>query len=251
MNKDTLSRIGDAALAFIVLAAALTMAWKGLAGEREIPVSAAPSNDSGTIPDEAAVVVIDAGHGGPDGGAQGVSGSVEAELNLKVAELISDMLTKRGLYVIMTRSTADALGESKSADMAERGRIMRLPEADLTVSIHMNKFGDPTVEGPMVFYMKGNKASEEFADAVMESLCKSLSRPLRRTNPEDLFVLRTPDVPAILVDCGFLSNAEDEARLMTEEYRRSIAEGVCDGITAYLAAKENGAGTSPFPVDGH
>ena len=197
--------------------------------------------------DEDLVIVIDAGHGGEDCGAVGTeTGVKEAELNLAVAELVSDELTRNGAYVIMTRSGEGAIGKTKDEDMRERSRIMNIEGVDLVVSIHMNKFGDRSVSGPMVFYMRDSEAGKEFAGCVMASICDALGRQKRNINPEDLFVLREPKSPSILVECGFLSNPEDEAMLLTEEHRQKLAEGISRGILAYAERIKNGPGVDPL-----
>ncbi len=242
-------RLTDLALSLLVLAGAVSLAWIGLTGSKDIAAMTDPhgfgaektASPDISIPASAIAIVIDAGHGGFDGGAVGtVTGAVEAELNLKVSELLAEELTKLGFYVVMTRTDGEAIGKTKAEDMSRRKEIMQLENVDLVVSIHMNKFRDRTVSGPMVFYMKGSTEGKALADCVIISLCESVGRPPRAANPEDLFVLRVPTVPSILVECGFLSNADDEAKLITGDYQRLLARGVAEGIANYLAQKENG-----------
>lgn len=239
-------KLTDIALSLLVLAGSVGLAWVGLRESKSLPVMASPNETSlpisaESIPAEAIAVVIDAGHGGFDGGAVGTkTGVIEAELNLSVAKLLADELTRRGMYVIMTRTDGEAIGATKDADMKRRKEIMNLPNVDLVVSVHMNKFRDVSVSGPMVFYMKGSDEGKSLAESVMFSLCEALDRPKRIANPEDLFVLRVPSAPSVLVECGFLSNADDEAKLITEEYQRKLARGIAEGISNYLAQKENG-----------
>ncbi len=224
----------DIALSILVLAGTLSLAWAGLTTTRSLPAMADASAQAENVPDEAFLVVIDAGHGGFDGGAVGTeTGAVEAELNLRVAELLADELTKLGYYVVMTRSTDEALADTKDADMKRRAEIFNLPNADLVVSIHMNKFRDRSISGPMVFFMKGSDEGKALAESVMRSLCEALGRPQRHTNPEDLFVLRVPKAPSVLVECGFLSNAADERLLASPEYQKKLAEGIAAGIRDY------------------
>ena len=227
----------DILLTALVAAAAVALTWAGLRGSKDIAVAANASANSIELPDDAFVVVVDAGHGGFDGGATGSkTGVAEAELNLAVAKLLSSELTARGFYVVMTRETDEALAKTKSEDMRMRSSIMRLPEADIVVSIHMNKFDDSSVSGPMVFYMKNSAEGQALAECVITNICFEIGRPPRYSNPEDLFVLREPAVPSVLVECGFLSNAEDEAKLMDEYYRQEIARGIANGIADYAAA---------------
>lgn len=233
----------DAALSLAVLMGALSLSWAGLKAAPALPAAARyVSSDTGSaIPDEAYAVVIDAGHGGADPGAIGTkTGVLEAELNLEVAKLLADELTCRGIYVIMTRTDENALGSTKRDDMERRRSIMRHESADIVISIHMNKFGDSTVSGPMAFYMKGSSEGRALAESVIARLCESIGRPTRAANPEDLFVLREPIVPSVLVECGFLSNPDDEAKLSQAEYQKKLAKGIADGVCDYFAGKRVG-----------
>ena len=236
MLKRKNTRTADILLTSLVAAAALALTWAGLRGTK----SAAIYTDAGLVgtelPDSAVVIVIDAGHGGFDGGATGANTCVsEAELNLDVAQKLKSELTARGFYVIMTRETPSALAESKSEDMRIRSRIMNIAEADLVISIHMNKFTDSTVSGPMVFYMKNSDEGKTLAECVMSGICAETGRPKRHVNPEDLFVLREPKCPSVLVECGFLSNRQDEALLTESGYRTQLAKGIANGVADYAA----------------
>jgi len=235
----------------LVLVSALTLTWTGLRSTAPEALPASAGSISGnevlsSLPDDAYVIVVDAGHGGFDGGAVGSStGVVEAELNLSVARLLANELLKRGYYVIMTREDNNALAETKSEDMECRRRIMQLDCVDLVVSVHMNKFTESSVSGPMVFYMKNSAEGKALAEKVMNSLCSNLGRPQRIVNPEELFVLRVPYAPSVLVECGFLSNYNDEQMLCDEVYQAKLAEAICEGIVAYMAAKPQNDAVSP------
>ncbi len=148
----TARNAADLVLTLLVMFGTLALAWTGLTGVKSVPASAEPAPQP--VPDNAFVVVIDPGHGGFDGGAVGAqSGTAEAGLNLDVSKRLAAELTARGFYVILTRNDENALGDTKRADMEARRDIMRLPYVDLVVSVHMNKFGDRSVSGPMVFYL--------------------------------------------------------------------------------------------------
>lgn len=235
-----MTRLTDICLTVLVGAAAIMMTWLGLRGTNAaVAASTEPKVIfERDIPEDAVVIVVDAGHGGFDGGASGPSGTVEAELNLEVAKLVSDELNAKGYYVIMTREDDSALAETKSEDMRLRSEIMNIDEVDIVVSIHMNKFKDSRVSGPMVFYMKNSERGKALAECVMNSICEAVGRPRRYANPEDLFVLREPKAPSVLVECGFLSNAEDEKKLLDPEYRKTIAKAVAEGISGYLTSVE-------------
>lgn len=179
-------------------------------------------------------VVVDAGHGGQDGGTTGVSGAVEAPLNLAVAKLVQSELEKKGVQVIMTRTNDDALADTKDKDMAARREIIRTEGVDAVVSIHMNNFSDPGISGPMVFYMKGAEQGKLLATEVVNAVCDALGRSRRLANPGDYYMVRECKAPAAIVECGFLSNAEDERKLQQGEYQRTLAKAISDGVVAYL-----------------
>ena len=237
-KKQIIRKLADGALAAAVLFGALALAWQGVRGTRKAAnvLSVFEEHEPAS-----SVIVIDAGHGGFDGGATGSrTGVRETELNLAVARLLERELVSRGYSVVMTRTDDDAVGETKGADMENRKLIMRDERACVVISIHMNKFTDPTVSGPMVFYMNGSERGKALADCIMYSLCEALGRPQRCSNPEDLFVLRVPEAPSVLVECGFLSNPEDEALLTDPEHQKKLAAGVADGLADYFARLNTG-----------
>ena len=196
-------------------------------------------------PAHAYTVVVDAGHGGVDGGAVGSkTGVVEAGLNLTVAFAVRDALEAEGINVLMTRTDEDALADTKQGDMQARRKLMNTEGVDLVVSVHMNRFTDPSISGPMAFYMKGSAEGQRLAERVIASVCEAVGRPVRSANPGDYFVIRESPAPSVLVECGFLSNAEDEALLQTEAHQQKLARGIVDGILAYLA-EGSGASASP------
>lgn len=187
-------------------------------------------------------VLIDAGHGGADTGAVGVSGSIEAELNLAVAEKLRLELERRGIPAAMTRETADALGKSKKDDMKHRGRVIQASTAAAFVSIHMNSFPeDPAVRGPQVFYDKSSAVGKDFA-AVMQPYLNAASGGTRNPNSLGLFVLQAAEgvMPGVLVECGFLTNADEEALLLQEDYQQTLAAAIADGIAAYCGGTGQG-----------
>ena len=180
-------------------------------------------------------VVVDVGHGGVDGGAIGTkTGVVEAGLNLSVANKVRAELETQGVTVIMTREDENALASGKKADMQARKKIMCQENVDVVVSIHMNKFKDASVKGPMAFYMKGSQEGEKLAESVIKAVCKSVGSAERKANPGDYYVIRESAVPAVLVECGFLSNSTEELLLQDEAYQQKLAEGITQGVVAYL-----------------
>lgn len=180
-------------------------------------------------------VVVDAGHGGVDGGAVGSKSKVaEAGLNLSVAKLVEEKLKISGIDVLMTRTDENALASGKKSDMQARKEIMNLPGVTVVVSIHMNKFKDTTVHGAMAFFMPGSDEGQKLAQLVADAVCDSTEQNRRKASKADFFMLRESPSPSVLVECGFLSNAAEEEKLLDPEYQEKIADGIVRGVIAYL-----------------
>ena len=180
-------------------------------------------------------VILDYGHGGRDCGAIGVDTGVrESELTLLIGERVARALEDRGCFVLRTRTGPDALADTKRDDMARRGAILCSEGADCTVSIHMNKFADRSVKGPMCYYQAGADGGKALAQCVMDALTAALGRDARLANPGNNYVTRIPSVPSVLVECGFLSNPEDERSLQEPAYQQRLADAIADGVLAYL-----------------
>ncbi len=183
-----------------------------------------------------AIVVIDAGHGGFDGGAQGrLSGVKEDGLNLSVSKKLQTLFENQGYTVIMTREDENALGTTKDEDMKKRKKIIENANADIVISVHMNKFSDTSCHGPVVFFHKDSDEGEKLAKLMQAKLVETLKpqRP-REEKPETYFILRSGSCPCVLVECGFLSNERDEQLLQTEEYQQLCASAIFKGAMLYL-----------------
>lgn len=195
-----------------------------------------------TMTDGKPTIVVDAGHGGADGGAVGTdSGVLEAGLNLSVAKLLGEALENAGVEVVQTRLTGEALAGTKKADMAARREVLRGENVDLIVSVHMNKFTDRAVAGAMAYYMVGSAEGQRLAQTVIDSVTDAVGQKRRLANPGDYFVLRECSVPAVLVECGFLSNPGDEVKLQDENYQKTLAEAIAAGVMNYLGQGHSAA----------
>ena len=249
LTTPALRHVADT-LFILALVIGLALAARPLYASSALPIpSALPASEpGGQVPGY--TIVVDPGHGGKDGGAIGArTGIPEAGLNLTVSQLVQAGLEAAGYQVILTRGDADALGPDKQSDMAARKAIMNQPGVDLVVSIHMNKFSDPSVSGPMAFYMQGSQPGEALATQVIQALCTALDRPLRKANPGDYFVIRESTPPSVLVECGFLSNAQDESLLQDPAHQQKLADGIVAGVRAYLeSAPDPTAAPSPSPT---
>ncbi len=181
-------------------------------------------------------IVIDAGHGGFDGGAVGVSGALEANINLEVARLLRTRLLESGARVLMTRETEDALGETKAGDMAFRKSVIEQDGVDLVVSIHMNKFRDARVNGPQVFHMPKSVEGEKLARFILMELSRDTGKNKREVHSENFFMLRNTKAPAVIVECGFMSNRAEEKLLLDPDYQQLLADAIYNGIERYYGA---------------
>lgn len=183
-----------------------------------------------------AKIVLDAGHGGWDPGKTGTKGKNEKELNLAVAEKLAAYLETGGAEVILTRNSDDALGAGKKADMAERKRIANESGAEILVSIHQNAFPSPRAKGAQVFYHSSSANGKLLAECVQENLRSRVDGSNGRQAKEnkDYYILRTTEIPAVIVECGFLSNAEEEQMLNDGAYQEKLAWAIYCGILDYF-----------------
>lgn len=187
------------------------------------------------------VVVLDAGHGGIDGGVVGVqSGMKESDINLLLARTLGRKLEEAGISVVQTRlSEAGLYGTAtdgyKKRDMKKRAEIIRDAMPVAVVSLHQNFFSLPSRRGGQVFYNGENERSKTLACLIQNSL-NEMEECVRKSTPlaGDYFMVKCSDYPSVIVEGGFLSNAEDEALLISEEYREKLAEAIKEGILKFL-----------------
>ncbi len=195
-------------------------------------------------------IVLDAGHGFPDGGAIGISGTIESTLNLKIALMTQKMLKEKGFTVIMTRTNENSLskegetiGNRKKSDMKRRLEIIKDSSADMFISIHMNKFSDSRYKGAQVIFSGNYVQSEKIASHIQQSLNKLKNNDVKRDilrASGNIFLLKNATLPAVIVECGFISNFAEEQKLLTAEYQKEIAGAICTGIENYYKTfKEN------------
>ena len=196
------------------------------------------------------VMVVDAGHGGPDGGAEAADGTMEKELNLAIAKELQRIGEKEGIRVILTRETEDGLYDEENTekkwrkleDLNRRKEVVKKTNADVAVSIHLNSFwSDTGVRGAQVFYPKSGRAdvteaSRIMAEAVQNSLVETIDDGSNRIQmgKDDFYLFTMAEVPTILVECGFLSNPDDLANLKEETYQRQLAAAILEGVQRTL-----------------
>ncbi|NLW02393.1 MAG: cell wall hydrolase [Clostridiaceae bacterium] len=194
-----------------------------------------------------ATVVLDPGHGGEDPGAvSNYSGIAEKDINLRIALLLREILEEDNYRVIMTRQE-DVLNykpgtknitDKRRQDLTGRRKLIDSSGADIVVSIHLNKFEDPQYYGAQAFYPPGSPDSERLAVCVQNALREHVDPANNRkalVKKERIVILRDLVVPTALVECGFLSNSQEEALLRTTDYQEKIAKALKKGIGQYFA----------------
>lgn len=214
---------------FCVVAATLVMALAALG------VFAVVNTVAGSYTPLGAVVVIDAGHGGYDGGVVGVSGTKESKLTLEISLELGEILTARGVKVVYTRTDDVALGDTKREDMKARADIIKESRPDCVVSIHLNSYPrDKSRRGVQVFYDDTGKG-ETFACYMQERLNAAVNyKYSKRTDLEpqkgDFYITKCYSAPSLIIECGFVSNSEDESLLKTKSFRRELSREIADAI---------------------
>ena len=184
------------------------------------------------------VVVLDAGHGGIDGGVVGQNtGTKESEINLEMVFLLKDLFEKGGFKVVLTRSDQNGLyGNAttgfKKRDMQKRFDIIRESKANLVLSLHCNKFADSSRSGPQVFF--GDSEGQKLAGK-MQTVLNDFTNNNHSALKGDYFMLKCTTSPSVIVECGFLSNPNDEAKLCDQSYRKRLADVIYKGVLLYLA----------------
>jgi N-acetylmuramoyl-L-alanine amidase len=194
---------------------------------------------------ERQVVVLDAGHGGMDGGCVSVDGTAEAGINLAITQNARDLLNIMGFETVLTRNDGNAiydegvegLSNQKKSDMENRLKIFSGYENAISLSIHQNQFTDSLYSGAQMFYSRKNSAGERLALA-MQNQFVSLLQPenTRETKPVDdeLYLLDNTENAAIMIECGFLSNPQEAQKLESDEYQKQVAFTVMTGIFEYM-----------------
>lgn len=224
------------ALIFFVLTVAASAVYAHIRG-RSVETFVTPMNGR--------IVLLDPGHGGKDAGAS-ANGAVEKELNLEIARLVQGYIEEGGGAAILTRTedkdTSDpnrAAGTSwKMSDLKSRKKDIENFKADAFVSIHMNKFGQSKYRGAQVFYTAESEESKILGETLQRSVKDVLDDGnIREAKPSKnaIYVLKGNTVPSALIECGFLSNAEEAQLLSDPDYRRRVAWGIYIGIVRFFS----------------
>lgn len=190
--------------------------------------------------DEKRIVLIDPGHGGIDGGAKSKQGTIEKDINLAIALKLKDSLEKDNYKVFMTREEDTQLDKKKVKDLTSRCKMKNDTNCDIFISIHQNMFQQEKCFGAQVWYAS-NEESKTLAEEVQNSLkekSEDNNKRVAKAAKDQYKILRDGYKGAcILVECGFLSNYEEEQKLKTDEYQNKIVEGIKGGVDKYFSEK--------------
>lgn len=211
--------------------------------EQAVPVGAQPENP---LP----MIILDAGHGGIDSGCLSVNGAEEKDINLNIMLTLRDMLSVTGFDVTVTRDTdrsihdtgVTGLGKQKKSDMENRLNIINSFDNAVFISVHQNQYTDPKYYGAQMFYPIESADSERLA-RIMQSNFVSLLQPEngREIKPvgDEIYLLHKANCPAVMAECGFLSNPEEAAKLESLEYQAQVAFALYKSLCDYLFDGQN------------
>lgn len=206
-------------------------------------VAKEPISKTDTVPSKNYTVLIDPGHGGSDPGSIGYKTKIhEADLNLKFSKMLKSKLLDAGVNVLMTREDENAMIEGsgrkwKKADMEARKEFIKKTRPNLVISLHQNSYTNHTLRGAQVFYDKTSEISKQIAECIQNEFKNNLDKCIKATSPGDYFMLKCSAAPSVIVECGFLSNAEEEQLLINDEYQEKIINCIYKGIITFLQTK--------------
>ena len=196
-------------------------------------------------------VVVDAGHGGEDGGAVAADGTVESGLNLAIARRVRDLLAFAGVPAAVTREGEDAiydpgsetLREKKVSDLHNRASLVNAIPGAVLLSIHQNSLpASPSTQGAQAFY-NGREGAEALASSVQAALNGAVNAGHEKKAaqvPGSVYLMKEITAPGVLVECGFLSNPQEAGKLADPQYQRSLAQALCRGIQEFLEGEAQG-----------
>lgn len=197
-----------------------------------------------SVPVTNRTIVIDAGHGGEDGGAVSNNGVSESDINLKIALKLQNLLEQSGATVVLTRSDENAiydidkktLREKKNSDIRNRVKIGNNSSADIFVSIHLNKIPQSQYYGWQTFFKDGNEEGKKLATCIQNNLNEAIQKENKRVplKISNVYIIKHVEIPTSIVECGFLSNPQEEQQLQTDEYQNRLTWGIYNGIMDYF-----------------
>lgn len=207
--------------------------------DKEIPTVSIPSTNR--------VIIIDAGHGKPDEGAIGFQGMTEERINLEIALKLQELLESTGTIAILTRHdengiydiNSKTIRQKKVSDIYNRIDIVNNSNAEFIVSIHLNKFSNSAYRGWQTFFKKNSPDSNMLANHIQNSISKNIEYNNKRIPKqiENIYLMDNSKIPAVIVECGFISNPEEAKLLEKKEYQNKITWGIFIGIQNYFKEK--------------
>lgn len=233
-------RIGGISVALVLIISYLAVYYTLDEASAYLPVSA-PAEKS-------VIVVLDAGHGGMDGGCSSAEGVPEKGINLNILLGVRDLCRLYGYPVEVTRDKdisihdkgVTGVGNQKRSDMDNRLALFNKYPNSVCISIHQNKFVDSKYSGAQMFYSETNPLNEELARIMQKKFVENLqpenTREIKKCEKE-LFLCYFCDNPTVMIECGFLSNPEEAAKLTSEEYQREVAFTIFAGLNEFLAGR--------------
>lgn len=195
-------------------------------------------------------IIIDAGHGAPDGGTSSTDGTLEKDINLQIALKLNDILQSMGYETVMTRSednaiydnSANTIRQKKISDTRNRLEIMNNTDNAIFISIHQNHYSDSEYSGAQIFYSKNNPNSKKLAESIrlpiISHLQKNNSREIKKSGSE-IFLLNNAQIPAVMVECGFLSNSAEAEKLKNDKYQQKLAFIIALGTADFISKTED------------
>lgn len=247
-NKKTLRFAASMAAVFAVLAVCARVT------DSALPASADTSDKP--------VIVLDAGHGGLDSGAVGKNGTLEKDVNLSVVKRLQQLLELSGFRTVLTRSEdisvydagVEGIRNQKLSDMDNRLELIQSYPDSIFLCIHQNNFTDPAYFGGQMFYNNNNPGNRTLAQLMQNRFAQlqpGNDREIKLTGDE-LYLLKSNKNPSLMIECGFLSNPDEEAKLSTTEYQQQLAFTIYSGLLDYLGTtspQEQWTEDSPGLVD--
>lgn len=196
------------------------------------------------VSDGTPILILDAGHGGEDGGASSAAGDKESDINLDIVLKLESLMAFLGFETVLTRSEdisihdegCDTLREKKVSDLKNRVELVQSIPNAMLISVHQNTFTDPRYQGAQVFYAAGD-LSRQWGSCTQDAITSFLDSSNTRKPagiPDHVYLFKHIDCPAILVECGFLSNGEEVSLLLTDTYQRKIAITLAGAYLQYL-----------------
>ncbi|WP_241158573.1 N-acetylmuramoyl-L-alanine amidase CwlD [Cohnella candidum] len=201
-----------------------------------------------SLPLSGKVIVLDAGHGGADGGAVSREGTIEKDINLAIVLHLRDYLQQAGALVTLTREGdydlakpgTKGYSKRKTQDLLERVGLINGRKADMVLSVHMNSIPSPKWSGAQTFYFSGNVEGSRLAADIQAEIRTALGNTERVAKPNDtVYLLKTLEMPAALVEVGFLSHPEEARLLADENYQKKVAAAIYRGVLRFSTGKSD------------